>query len=59
MGKIILEANSATICVGTQWALPKDLDSRIVYLSGGAYELKYIWRNGKWLFDRILGVGVS
>lgn len=59
VGKIILEADSATICVGTQWALPKDLDRSIVYLSGGAYELKYFWRNRKWLFDRIGWVAVS
>jgi len=59
VGRVAVEASSATIYVGTHWALPEPRDSRIVYLCGGAYELRYTWRNGKWLFDRILGIGIS
>ena len=59
IGRVALQASAGTICVGIQWAIPEPPNSTLVVLAGGAYELRYAWRRGRWVFDRVLGVGVS
>ncbi len=59
VGKVQLTGDSAIIWIGTAWALQQPPVPGLVYLSGGAYELKYTWREGRWIFDRILDVSVS
>ena len=51
-GSIAVEGDTAKVELGTTWKSKQG--SRVVYLSGGGYQLQYVHKQGQWYFDRAL-----
>ena len=51
VGRPEIKGDSAAVVVSTDWATSSR--SQVIYLSGGAYKLVYLKKDGEWVFERV------